>query len=66
MFCPFVRGHYGDNESSNLPKTLLLLYARQKELGQPKYVMEQQDKQCRVRLRHGEKLLGSMTWKKNN
>lgn len=65
MFCPFVRGHYGDNESSNLPKTLLLLYARQKELGQPKYVMEQQDKQFRARVRLGEESYGSMSWEKN-
>ena len=29
MFCPFVRGHYGDNESCRLPKTLLLMFSRQ-------------------------------------
>lgn len=65
MFCPFVRGHYGDNESSNLPKTLLLLYARQKQLGQPKYIMEQQDKQFRARVKVGENSFGSMAWEKN-
>jgi len=65
MFCPFVRGHYGDNESSNLPKTLLLLYARQKQLGQPNYVMEQQDKQFRARVKVGEESFGSIAWEKN-
>ena len=65
MFCPFVRGHYGVNESSDLPKTLLLLYARQKQLGQPKYVLEQQDKQFRARVRVGEHSYGSMAWEKN-
>ena len=65
MFCPFVRGHYGDNESCRLPKTLLLLYARQKDLGQPEYVMEQQDKQFRARVRLGEESYGSMAWEKN-
>ena len=35
MFCPFVSAHYRDNESSYLIKTLLLLYAMQKELRQP-------------------------------
>jgi len=65
MFCPFVRGHYGTNESSRLPKTLLLLYARQKELGQPEYVMEQQDKQFRARVRLGVESYGSMAWEKN-
>ena len=28
MFLPFVRGHFGDNESCRLPKTLLLVYCR--------------------------------------
>lgn len=65
MFCPFVRGHYGTNESSRLPKTLLLLFARQKELGQPEYVMERQDKQFRARVRLGVKSYGSMAWEKN-
>jgi len=65
MFCPFVRGHYGENESSNLPKTLLLMYARQKQLGQPIYVMEQQDKQFRARVKVGEESFGSMAWEKN-
>ena len=39
-----MRGLYGYNESSNLAKTLVLLYPRQKELSQPKYKMEKQDK----------------------
>ena len=38
MFCPFVRGHYGDNESCRLPKTLLLMYSRQKGLEQPRFL----------------------------
>ena len=41
MFCPFVRGHYGDNNSCRLPKTLLLMHARQAGLGQPRYTVEQ-------------------------
>ena len=28
MFLPFVRAHFGDNESCRLPKTLLLVYCR--------------------------------------
>ena len=28
MFLPFVRAHFGDNESCRLPKTLLLIYCR--------------------------------------
>lgn len=65
MYCPFVRGHYGDNESSNLPKTLLLLYARQKDLSQPEYFMEQKDKQFRARVKIGNETYGSIAWEKN-
>ena len=63
MFLPFVRAHFGDNESCRLPKTLLLIYCRwaklarwefkffhfrQKGLEQPKYMMETVDKQFRA------------------
>lgn len=43
MFCPFVRGHYGDNESCRLPKTLLLMYSRQKGLEQPRFLTRGND-----------------------
>ena len=66
MFCPFVRGHYGDNESCKLPKTLLLMWSRQKDLEQPEYVVEQQDKQFRARVKLGNKeCYASLSWEKN-
>ena len=66
MFCPFVRGHYGDNESCKLPKTLLLMWSRQQDLEQPQYTVEQQDKQFRARVKLGNKeCYASLSWEKN-
>ena len=65
MFCPFVRGHYGDNESCKLPKTLLLMYSRQNDLEQPQYTVEQQDKQFRGQVKLGQEAYGSLSWEKN-
>merc|ERR1712048_847581 len=65
MFCPFVRGHYGDNESCRLPKTLLLMYSRQSGLAQPQYTVEQQDKQFRGQVKLGQEAYGSLSWEKN-
>ena len=65
MFCPFVRGHYGDNESCKLPKTLLLMWSRQNNLDQPEYSVEQQDKQFRARVKLGDDYYSSLSWEKN-
>lgn len=65
MFCPFVRGHYGDNESCKLPKTLLLMYSRQKGMEQPRYKVEQQDKQFRGEVKLGDECYSSLSWEKN-
>jgi len=65
MFCPFVRGHYGLNESSELPKTLLLLFSRQKGFEQPIYEVEKQDKQFRARVKVCGDYYGSLSWEKN-
>ena len=37
MCLPFVRGHFGSNDSCRLPKSLLLLHCRQSHLEQPQY-----------------------------
>jgi len=53
MFLPFVRGHFGNNESCRLPKTLLLVFARQNDLEQPLYEVETIDKQFRCKVKLG-------------
>jgi len=65
MFLPFVRGHFGDNESCRLPKTLLLVYCRQNGLEQPKYMMETVDKQFKASVKVGDDLYGSTVLEKN-
>ena len=65
MFCPFVRGHYGDNDSSRLPKSLLLMWSRQIGEEQPVYTVEQLDKQFRARVEMGGQVFGSTSWEKN-
>jgi tRNA-dihydrouridine synthase 2 len=67
MFLPFVRGHFGGNESCRLPKTLLLVYSRRQQLEQPVYTVERVDKQFRATVRLGcpKQSYASMVLEKN-
>ena len=65
MFLPFVRGHFGNNESCRLPKTLLLMYSRQEKLVQPKYRVETVDKQFRGSVQLGRQHYASTVLEKS-
>jgi len=65
MFLPFVRGHFGNNESSRLPKTLLHLYALQNGYGQPLYEVDTVDKQFRATVKVGANVYSSLVLEKN-
>eukprot|EP00088_Acartia_fossae_P057356 TRINITY_DN6690_c0_g1_i1.p1 TRINITY_DN6690_c0_g1~~TRINITY_DN6690_c0_g1_i1.p1 ORF type:complete len:443 (+),score=54.28 TRINITY_DN6690_c0_g1_i1:48-1376(+) len=47
-FCPFIRAHYGPDNSNDLPKSRLLNYTRQKQIEAPAYKVYQDDKKIPV------------------
>lgn len=66
MYCPFVRGHYEQNE--DIPKTRLMRYLR-KEFGEthevPKYKTWQKDKMFRSMVEVQGQAFSSQSWEKN-
>jgi len=65
MFLPFVRGHYGTEDSRDLPKTKLLMWAREHDVNQPIYKVMQQDKKFKSIVEINEQFFSSESWEKN-
>lgn len=65
MFCPFVRGHYGPDNSVCLPKSRLLVYTRRKEYENPSYQVVQEDKRFKAIVNVNGELFSSESWEKN-
>merc|ERR1711874_913515 len=65
MFLPFVRGHYGSEDSRDLPKTRLWMWAKEQKLDQPRYKVMQQDKKFKSIVEVQQQFFSSESWEKN-
>jgi len=65
MFRPFVRGHYGPDNSAHLPKSKLLNYTRANEFDDPSYEGYQEDKKFRAIAEINGQYYSSLSWEKN-
>ncbi len=63
MFCPFVRGHYGDG--MDIPKVRLLQWTRDGGMDPPGYATEQTDKTFRTVVTVAGHKFSSESWEKN-